>query len=56
MKEFMYILDFNTASVYRIDITNDNREAEDILNDHGLNIDECQFMTTSNDITEIKTL
>lgn len=47
MKEYIYVLSYGNGKVYRIDLDEEEDEyetTEDILNNHGFNIDEVEYM------------
>lgn len=51
--KYIYILDYNTDSAYKIELTElDKRikNVEVILNNRGLNIDECAYMYSNNEL------
>lgn len=56
-EEYLYVLDYSTGNVYRIDISQEDQEDEldmDVfLGEYGLNSDECAWMFSSNKIVMI---
>lgn len=46
MKEYIYVLSYANGKVYRIDLDEEDEDetSEDILNNHGFNIDEVEYM------------
>ena len=56
-KEYIYILDYSDCTICEIirDV-DDKREIEDVLKEHGCNINTCSWMITDNKINEITTL
>lgn len=56
-KEYIYILDYSNCTIYEIvrDV-DDEQEIEDILEEHGCNINTCSWMISDHKITEITTL
>ena len=46
MKEYIYVLNYNDGKIYRIDVDDEDEDetTEDILNNHGFNIDEVEYM------------
>ena len=56
-KEYIYILDYFDCTICEIvkDV-DDKREIEDILKEHGCNINTCSWMITDHKINEIITL
>lgn len=56
-KEYIYILDYSNCTIYEIvrDV-DDEQEIEDVLEEHGCNINTCSWMISDHEITEITTL
>ena len=56
-KEYIYILDYSNCTIYEIvrDV-DDEQEIEDVLKEHGCNINTCSWMISDHKITEITTL
>lgn len=56
-KEYIYILDYSDSTICEIvrDV-DDKQEIEDILKEHGCNINTCSWMITDHKINEITTL
>lgn len=56
-KEYIYILDYSDSTICEIvkDV-DDEREVENVLKEHGCNINTCSWMITDNKINEITTL
>lgn len=49
MNEYLYIMDYNSGSIYRYTIAeNDERDNETILKSLGLNENECIVMYSDN--------
>ena len=46
MKEYIYVLSYANGKVYRIDLDEEDEDetSEDILSNHGFNIDEVEYM------------
>ena len=56
-KEYIYILDYSDSTICEIVIDENNeREVEDVLKEHGCNINTCSWMITDHKINEIITL
>ena len=57
MDEYLYVLDFNSASIYEIELDDKDQEleSEEILSRRGLNADECNFMFTKSKL-ELETI
>lgn len=56
-KEYIYILDYSDCTICEIvrDI-DDKQKVEDVLKEHGCNINTCSWMITDHKINEIITL
>lgn len=52
---YLYILDFSDETVCKIKLTDEdwNKTTEDVLKEHGCNIDTCLTMYSCNDIKYI---
>ena len=56
-KEYIYVLDYSDGTICEIvRDANDEREVEDVLEEHGCNINTCSWMISDHEITEITTL
>ena len=56
-KEYIYILDYSDSTICEIVIdADDEREVENVLKEHGCNINTCSWMITDHKINEIITL
>lgn len=49
--EYLYVFDYTTGSIYQIDISGDEREAEEIIGSKGLRSDDCLFMYSGKELT-----
>lgn len=49
MKEYAYVFDYSTASIYEIEIddSTDKGDTELLLSNYGLDIDDCYVMFTT---------
>lgn len=56
-KEYIYILDYSDSTICEIvrDV-DDKREVEDVLKEHGCNINTCSWMITDHKINKITIL
>lgn len=52
--EYLYVFDFTTCKIYQINVTDDERETEEILESHGLKADDCQYMWSTEELEIIK--
>ena len=56
-KEYIYILDYSDSTICEIvRDADDEREVENVLKEHGCNINTCSWMITDHKINEIITL
>lgn len=49
--EYLYVFDYTTGSIYQIDVSGDEREAEEIISSKGLKSDDCLFMYSEKELT-----
>jgi len=49
--EYLYVFDYTTGSIYQIDVSDDEREAEEIIGSKGLRSDDCLFMYSGKELT-----
>lgn len=52
--EYLYVFDFTTCKIYQINVTDDERETEEILESYGLKADDCQYMWSTEELEIIK--
>lgn len=56
-KEYIYILNYSDSTICEIvRDADDEREVENVLKEHGCNINTCSWMITDHKINEIITL
>lgn len=56
-KEYIYILDYSDSTICEIvRDADDKQEVEDVLKEHGCNINTCSYMIVDHKINEIITL
>lgn len=55
MNEYLYVLDYSDSTICEIHLTDEeqNMDTEQILSNHGLDIDTCSFMFTTCKIDNI---
>ena len=54
-QEYLYVMDFSDASISEIELTEEYNEIDlfDLLDKYGFNADTCEWMFTTERITEI---
>lgn len=53
-KEYIYVLDHSDCTICEIErSTDDEKEIEDVLNEHGFNINTCSWMISDHKIENI---
>lgn len=53
-KEYIYVLDHSDCTICEIErSTDDEKEIEDVLNEHGFNVNTCSWMISDHKIENI---
>lgn len=52
---WIYVLDYSTTAIYEIKLKrgDKHKDIDDILREHGCNIDECSYMIVEEQIDDI---
>lgn len=52
MNEYLYVFDYCQCGIYQINISNpkEDIDIEQLLAEHGLNIDTCSWMFSNNEL------
>lgn len=54
-EEWLYIMDYADAKVYKLNVTDEeDDDIERILTAHGFNLDECAYMYSYSNLTNIE--